>query len=264
MKDYGVFPFGSPVKAVVQNDRAPRSVFVLGVYASAVHAVWLGPDGKRKVNALAVASEPEIFWSGQGAKAIVDAIPVPRELGQLLPASMQFNGPSGRSLDTEFLEPLGITREKAWLSDLYPFAHMNPGQRRAIEREYLPLVEEYGLPNPTLRPAPRKGPSEDRCEEIWREITDSRASILIMLGDKPIEWFLFNYRPRYRRLADFGTDLSSYGRVHKVSLQGRTIGVLPLVHPRQASRLGTSSAEWSRLHAKWKKTIAPGLRGLGA
>ncbi len=205
MEDLGVFPFGSPVKPVAQQDRTPKQFFVLGVYASAVHAVWCGSDGKRKVNALAVASEPEIFWRGEDAGSIIASIKVPSKLGQLSPAPRQFNGPSGRSLDREFLEPLGITRDDVWLSDLYPFSHLNPGQRKAVAREYLPLIEEYGLAQPSLRPAPNKGPGEERCQEIWQEITEARAKILILLGDKPIHWFLSNFQPGYRRLSDFGT-----------------------------------------------------------
>lgn len=33
-----VFPFGSQLKKVEQADKSPKKVFVLGVYASAVHA----------------------------------------------------------------------------------------------------------------------------------------------------------------------------------------------------------------------------------
>jgi hypothetical protein len=36
------FPFGEVVRPVVQQDRRAKSVFVLGVYASAVHARWPG------------------------------------------------------------------------------------------------------------------------------------------------------------------------------------------------------------------------------
>jgi len=53
-----VYPFGSTLKKVEQQDKSPKKVFVLGVYASAVHAKWIGADGKLKVTALAVASEP--------------------------------------------------------------------------------------------------------------------------------------------------------------------------------------------------------------
>ena len=53
-----IFPFGSVLKKVEQQDKSPKKVFVLGVYASAVHAKWIGADGTVNVQALAVASEP--------------------------------------------------------------------------------------------------------------------------------------------------------------------------------------------------------------
>ena len=56
------YPFGEKLTPVTQTDRTPKNVFVLGVYASAVHARWYGPNGKIRVRALAVASEPYIFW----------------------------------------------------------------------------------------------------------------------------------------------------------------------------------------------------------
>ena len=35
------YPFGEVVHRLVQQDRTPKKVFVLGVYASAVHARWM-------------------------------------------------------------------------------------------------------------------------------------------------------------------------------------------------------------------------------
>lgn len=64
------FPFGSQLKKVEQRNRTPKEIFVLGVYSSAVHAKWIAPDGKQKIGALAVASEPEIFWRGENAEEI--------------------------------------------------------------------------------------------------------------------------------------------------------------------------------------------------
>jgi len=101
-----VFPFGSQLQKVEQIDESPKKVFVLGVYASAVHAKWIGQDGKVKVNALAVASEPYIFWKGENAEKIIDKIPIPEELGKLIPAYKRFNGPSGIALDELYLRPL--------------------------------------------------------------------------------------------------------------------------------------------------------------
>ena len=162
MSKYGIFPFGNKVQPVVQKDQTPKDVFILGVYASAVHARRIGPDGKTKVTALAVASEPEIFWRGENAKEIIQDINIPRPLGQLVPAAQNLNGPSGRSIDEEYLDPLGLNRSDVWLSDIYPFTHMNEGQETAIKREYLPYMDEFGLPRPTLKPAPTSEPGKKR------------------------------------------------------------------------------------------------------
>jgi hypothetical protein len=91
----GVFPFGSPVRLVEQTDRTPKKVFVLGVYASAVHARWLAPDGSVLIQALAVASEPSIFWKGDKAEEVIKGIHLPNGAGSLEPAEERFNGPSG-------------------------------------------------------------------------------------------------------------------------------------------------------------------------
>jgi hypothetical protein len=88
----GTFPFGARLREVVQHDRGPKRVFVLGVYASAVHAKWIGPDGRQLVRALAVASEPTIFWDGSGAEEIVSTVNVPPPAGRLEPADAVFNG----------------------------------------------------------------------------------------------------------------------------------------------------------------------------
>ena len=89
MKYY--FPFGETVKPLVQEDRTPKKVFVLGVYASAVHARWM--DGTSiKCHALAVASEPRIFWDGNPKEAaeIIGRIKIPQEMGTLEPADEKF------------------------------------------------------------------------------------------------------------------------------------------------------------------------------
>src|ERR1035437_9397079 len=130
------FPFGQPVRDLIQQDRSPKPFFVLGVYASAVHARWVGSDGKTtKVAALAVASEPCIFWDGSGAGDIIKDIKVHDGLGKLVPAPPNMNGPSGRSLDDCFLKPLGITRNQAWLCDIVPHSCRNLKQDHAIQRE---------------------------------------------------------------------------------------------------------------------------------
>jgi hypothetical protein len=154
MKSIGTFPFGQPVQEVVQIDRTPKGIFVLGVYASAIHARWINTGEKTVVNALAVASEPYIFWRGENAESTIQKIIIPKELGKLIPAKQGLNGPSGLALDNLILNPLGLDRQKVWLCDLVPHSCINGSQRKAIERAYLPIAQKYGLAKPTVPQVP--------------------------------------------------------------------------------------------------------------
>ena len=257
MKKY-TFPFGQKVKPVVQQDRTPKKVFILGVYASAVHARWIGDDGKTKVTALAVASEPYIFWRGDGVEDIVSSIKLPKGAGKLVPAAANLNGPSGNTLDDAFIAPLGLTREDCWLCDIYPHSCQNPQQAAAIEREYLPIMDEFNLPAPDMPPEPKASPGKERAKEILDELVESEADVIMLLGDLPIKWWLRNYKKRWNSLADFGTDKLSYGRRYDCVIENKSYQILPLVHPRQAGKLGAHSNKWAALHAGWIKRLSRG------
>lgn len=258
MDNLGTFPFGESVRRVEQTDRAPKRVFVLGVYASAVHARWLDADGKQRVAALAVASEPVIFWRGDGVDEIVGRIEVPAAAGRLEPAATNLNGPSGRALDELYLSPLGLGRQDAWLCDLVPWSGRNSGQAKAIERAYDPLVLSLGLPLATFGPPPNKFSDARRRAQILEELVESRADVLVLLGDQPIRWFLAAHDHR-SKLSEFGSDTGEYGRLHEVDLDGCRVRVLPVAHPRQAAGLGSHSGVWRTLHTRWTEDVAPGL-----
>lgn len=254
------FPFGMPITPVQQADKSPKRVFVLGVYASAVHARWVGDDGKTIINALAVASEPEIFWRGDDADTVIGKIPVPVGAGRLVAASKTLNGPSGVTLDSMFLEPLGITRHEAWLCDLLPESRCNPKQRAAIEREYDSLRERYGLPAYDFPPVPAFLASEARRLEIEDEIRAASPEVMVTLGDQPLKWFARQHGA-HPTLGSYGETPETYGRLHNLEIAGRALKLLPLVHPRQAGRLGSHSANWSELHGYWTEHVAPVLLG---
>lgn len=255
------FPFGSELKKVEQQDKSPKKVFVLGVYASAVHAKWIDANGKVKVNALAVASEPEIFWKGNNADEIINRIKIPSVLGKLIPADDRFNGPSGKVLDDLFLQPLGYTRADAWLCDLLPYSRINPNQQEAIDTKYNSQMKDFDLPKCTI---PHFNAAELnnslRVDEIVTELEHSQADTIILLGDLPIKHFLSHFM-KATKLSDFGTMQSEYGIKHLVNINGKTYNVIPLVHPRQAGQLGTNSHDWSHLHKAWvkKKIVDKGL-----
>jgi len=257
--EIGTFPFGQPIKNVCQADRTPKKVFVLGVYASAVHAKWVDDNGKVKVKALAVDSEPEIFWRGENAKEIIDKISIPASAGTLLPAESKLNGPSGVALDDKYLKPLGLTRFDVWLCDLVPHSCRNDRQAAALKREYDQNKDKLKLPEYNWPKVPLLLADTSRRGEILDELNTATSSIIITLGDQPLKWFTSKLGSKKARLLDYGDTDESYGLVRNISIDGRSIKLLPLVHPRQAGRLGGYSPKWADLHEKWMKCVADSL-----
>lgn len=248
-----VFPFGQRLHPVKQRDMSPKKAFVLGVYASAVHARWIDKEGKQVVAALAVASEPEIFWTGHDAQEQIEKIKLPEGAGKLVLPGHNLNGPSGRALDELYLKPLGLIRDNTWLCDIIPETRLNPHQWNAINRTCNQMKKEFNLPKVTI-PKFRQSElnSEKRRSEIFDEILQSKADTLILLGDLPIKHFL-NYfsETHFDNLATFGTTIETYGQSHEIKNAGKTYQVIPLCHPRQAQRLGASSKVWYEFHRNW-------------
>lgn len=248
------FPFGEYVHPVVQMDREkPKKVFVLGVYASAVHAKWVDKNGTEVCPALAVASEPRIFWDGneKEAKEIINRIQIPSELGHLELPDEDFNGPSARALDNEILAPLGYKREDAWLCDLLPESRLNYRQVNRIKNNYNPLVKKHGLNPVTVPPAGEVFCDDERVSEITKELLESQAELLILLGDDPIKQFLkivsnvpyYNLRSYVKK--------NKYGTPTETVIAGKKIKVLPLVHPHHIIKAGKYIQEWHDTHMKW-------------
>lgn len=247
------YPFGQKVKALVQQDRTPKKVFVLGVYASAVHARWK-KDDKTVCTALAVANEPRIFWDGniEEAKEIISSISIPKEVGTLEPAGRHLNGPSAKVLDEHILGTLGYTRKDAWLCDLLPETRLNSGQVKVITERYNPLIEQYGLNKVTIPERPTVFCDAQRCQKILSELKESKASLLVLLGDIPIAQFLnFVADVPYKSLQEY-VELYGYGKATAAAIDGHTINVLPLAHPRQIGALGAHSEKWKNLHNEWE------------
>lgn len=249
------YPFGQTVQPLRQEDQSPKKVFVLGVYASAVHARWK-KDGKIICQALAVASEPRIFWDGNPdeAKEIITGVQMPAALGVLEPAGRQLNGPSAKVLDEHILAPLGYTRADAWLCDCLPETRLNPGQVKAIREKYEPLMAEYGLNPVTVPLRPAAFCDQQRSVEITEELMTSEAELLVLLGDIPVAQYLQKVADvPYSTLGEY-VDLYGYGNPTETTIGGRKINVLPLAHPRQIGALGAHSAHWHQAHKAWEES----------
>lgn len=250
------YPFGEVVHSLVQQDRTPKIIFVLGVYASAVHARWT--IGSETIcAALAVASEPRIFWDGNPEEAaeIIGRIKIPKEVGVLTPAGKNLNGPSAKVLDEHILAPLGFSRKDAWLCDLLPETRLNDNQQKVIAGVYEKYRKEFGLNEVTIPNRPTEFCNNERCKEILAEIEESKAELLVLLGDIPIQQFLNKVaNVEYTSLLEY-RKLYGYGNPTDVVINGKTMKVLPLAHPRQIGGLGFHSIEWKDIHQWWENKI---------
>ncbi len=247
------FPFGQDVKRLVQQDQTPKKVFVLGVYASAVHAKWIR-DGKIICQALAVASEPYIFWDGNlnDTLAIINQINIPEELGTLVLPSSNLNGPSAKVLVENILKPMGYTRSDAWLCDLLPESRLNPNQLKVIKERYNPLIEKYCLNEVTVPIEDGNFSDETRAKKITEEILKSQADSIVLLGDIPIQQYLkYECNIEFKSLREY-TQKYGYGTPLRAQIGTKEFEVILLTHPRQIGGLGRSSTYWSTEHKIWE------------
>lgn len=254
MKYY--YPFGEVVHPLVQVDRSPKKVFVLGVYASAVHARWR-KGNKVICAALAVASEPRIFWNGNPEEAteIISRIHIPEEMGTLEPAGSHLNGPSAKVLDNNILAPLGFTRDDAWLCDLLPETRLNRSQQHVINEKYRLEAKKFGLNEVNIPPRPSVFCDKARSIEIVSELEESQTTTLILLGDIPIRQFINQVADvKYKTLQEY-VELYGYGNCSPVTINGKTYKVLPLAHPRQIGAIGYHSSKWHKLHQDWENSL---------
>jgi hypothetical protein len=265
MEKLGTFPFGEPNRKVVQKDRTPKKAFVLGIYASAVHCIWKAADHHILVRAMAVASEPELFWTGNPyeAKEILRSIKVPEEAGYVRYPGRLLNGPVGRSLDIDILRPLNLPRKEIWLCYLVPYHLSNKGQRKAL-RKYQRFKQPYNLPDAEIYPTNKKQEflNEERIEEIIKEIDESASEYIITLGDEPLLHFIRLFNPEILKLNGF----KEYGQLYNIKIRDKEYRLLPLIHPKQAGKIGSHTERWLSKHNRWvnekAKEISSLIRGV--
>ena len=150
------------------------------------------------------------------------------------------------------VDPLGVTREEAWLCYLIPYPCMNSNQEKAVDRCYQPEVSRYRFPKCTVPSITQTKHAFqwNRCTEIMQEIIESHCDTIILLGDLPIKYWLAHHT-KFRKLADFGDTDERYGRMHDIKVNGRDFNILPLVSPQQAGKFGRANKHWYSLHAQW-------------
>jgi hypothetical protein len=133
-----------------------------------------------------------------------------------------------------------------------PETRINSSQAKVIKERYNPLVEKYGLNPVTIPIRPTTFCDKKRAEEITAELMGSQADVLILLGDVPIAQYLKKVADiPYSTLGEY-VDLYGYGNETETVINGKTVKVLPLAHPRQIGALGAHSEKWCKAHREWE------------
>jgi len=241
------FPFGEPIQAVTWSDGGPKRVVVVGVYPSAVHARWIGVNGKQRIGALAVANEPEPFWTGEDDELIVQSVSgrLPSGVGSLEPARL--NGVSGKALDP-LLDCLGLQHRHVRIIDLWNRYLANSAQEAARKREIerseasgeLQVAELLEATRWTQRAKITTLP-QDRQPAFSEEFEEADPAWVVTLGEEPVKAL---------KLEDLS--LSDYGSIRRgVKVCDKTVNVIALAHTRQIAKHGLHAPEWFDAHQRW-------------
>jgi hypothetical protein len=261
---HGGFPFGQPnIVRPARISSGRTRVLVIGVYPSALHVRWWRPDavgGRPTVSSLAVDVEPVVFWDGES--------PSPHDLVAEWKESVGFNshwgrvepglnGPSGRVLGSEYLEPLGATPTDTSYTDLIPWFFVKSGagsQGAAIAQRFDPWALQHGAPISSLprRPSPKRlvellAPS-GRRESLRNEIISIKPDVILTLGQEALDGLCAasdECLPAQERLVPD----DRYGRPGSVIIANQAFELIATVHPgllRQAQQ-----GHWRSAHQTW-------------
>jgi hypothetical protein len=255
----GTFPFGSLVQKVTQKELTPKPVFVLGVYGSSVLAQFKPHDSKNSIRYLPVDNEPEIFWSGgqENVRKIITKINVPKIAGKLTPELSTANGILGRSFDKYYLHPMKLQRSNVWICNLIPHVVINKNERKAIKK-YNDVHSMYNFLKAELPTKKERWNfiSKNRFQEIVQEILQSKAEVLISLGQQPLKWFLQEYDQSVGNLLN----VKDYGSMHDIRIGSAKIKLIPLYHPRQLLKEKNRDTKIGLFHYDWLKNKAKKIK----
>lgn len=248
----GTFPFGIPLRRTPpQTPSEPTRALIVGVYPSALHATWLGPEGKVRCRAMAVGTEPHSFWNGRDAGARLQEIQecVPERLGNLELPRGNYNGCSGQTLESDYLVPLQLKHEECWVTDLHDTYFVSPGNAKTITKQYTQHAAQVeGMPPVRFPEKPRLDrPTEARLHTLKNEFKQAAPEWVITLGNDPIGPIFDGHSGPL--------DLQRYGKPFEAEVFGRRVKALCLCHPRQAARLGLSSRRWFDAHGLWRGEV---------
>jgi hypothetical protein len=243
-----LFPFGAPVVESSPSASAPRKLYVLGAFPSALHVRWAGSDGT-KIGALPVDNEPEPFWDGEDAEQRVEkwkeAINYQDAWGTVKAAS---NGGAGKWLDKNIMSPLRITRADCWITDCLTTYRMSTGGTTAIEERFKPFAAANGIPEPTLMPHPNETSIVKQClasrvKEIRAEIIACQPETIVTLGNSALR-VLRTVVDAHDGAPISGLETRYFGSPASATIEGRQMVWLPLAHSSSPKAQQDAHKHW--------------------
>lgn len=245
--------FGTPVRPARPSATGQRDVFVLGAYPSALHVRWSIPGGPLSIRAVAVADEPEPFWTGHDEhdqiKRWKSLVGFQASLGQVAGCG-RMNGSSGAWVDDRVLRPLGVDRSQTWITDCVDTYFSSTGAAARFEDPAMvSSLIELGL----APPKHRRHPSETEIvkealaihtERLLDELHTARPRLVVTLGNAALR-VLTALTGGDKRLR-LSSAIESYGQPLQARTSEHAFELIPLAHPAAPKIYQTA-------HGKWKE-----------
>lgn len=247
------FPFGQAVAPCEPSNRGPRTAFVLGAYPSALHIRWKPPFPWRPINAMAVANEPEPFWTGLDEAERIAAwkrvVGWKSEWGRAAGAG-RLNGSSGLWVQQRILCPLRLNREQICITDCLDTYRVSKSASKRIDDTVVPFTQQFELSAVDLLPHPSESAIvsealETHAGRIRALLVETTPTRCVTLGNAALRVFRQLVAAPQRSPQRLSTGAQTYGMPIPVTLpDGRQAEWLPLAHP-------ASPVPYQRAHDRW-------------
>lgn len=251
MTDLGRFPFGAPVLPCGADSPDRCDALVLGAYPSAIHVRWVPPKatGLKPISALAVDNEPTVFWDGADADTRVRAWSERHfnpAWGDVAPARL--NGPSGSWLRSNVLDPLSAAGAgDQFITDCLTTYRLSSGAALRLADTYEPMVERTDdlesaalLSHPSESQIVREA-LQTQTARLTDQIASASPRVIVTLGNAAARVMTH----LCGQTADDGTlRPDGYGQARAVTVSGRRLAWVSLVHP-------ATPPIWQARHRDW-------------
>jgi uracil-DNA glycosylase family 4 len=153
---------------------------------------------------------------------------------------------SGQALEQHYLQPLGLSRDQVWITDLFKCRY--PPAIYADKARYRETIQSV----------------VNTCAGLWlpQEIALARPQVLVTLSDQEV----YQRLRRAFRLPTPATFAHAVGWPYAITLGGFSVTLFPMVHPDVSRPWGEGDSRKQAAREKWaplhREVHIPALREL--